>query len=94
MDDQKLQKMVEETMELSKDNNRILHAIQRRSRMAIIVKAIYWLIILAAALGLFYYLQPYIDQVKNFYGGMVDTQHKVADFSGKFSFENLKNYFK
>jgi TRAP-type C4-dicarboxylate transport system permease small subunit len=94
MGEEELQKIVEETRELSKDNNRILHSIQRRERLSLIAKVIYWSIILGVAAGAFYYIQPYIEQIQKAYSGMIDTQHKVADFSGKFSLDNLKSYFK
>lgn len=94
MDDQELRKMVEETMELSKDNNRILHSIQRREKITQVMRIIYWLFILGIAAGAYYYIQPYIDQLVKAYTGIVDTQHKMADISGKFSLETIKNYFK
>jgi magnesium-transporting ATPase (P-type) len=94
MDDQGLRKMVEETMELSKDNNRILHSIQRRERMTQIMRVVYWLFILGITAGAYYYVQPYIDQLVKAYTGLVDTQHKVADISGKLSLDSIKNYFK
>jgi len=94
MDEQRLQKMVAETMELSKDNNRILHAIQRRDRLTMVMRLVYWLFILGIAAGAYYYVQPYIDQLMNAYTGLVDTQHKVADISGKFSLDSIKNLFK
>lgn len=94
MDEQGLRKMVEETMELSKDNNRILRSIQRRDRMAMIMRIVYWLFILGIAAGAYYYVQPYIDKLMQTYTGLVDTQHKVADISGKFSLDTVKNFFK
>lgn len=94
MQEEELQKIVEETRELSLDNNRILHSIQRRDRLSLIAKIIYWVIILGIAAGAVYYVQPYIDQLKEVYSGMVKTQHNVAEFSGKFSLDNLKSYFK
>ncbi|MDB5204909.1 MAG: hypothetical protein JWP09_937 [Candidatus Taylorbacteria bacterium] len=94
MEDNELRKMVEETMELSKDNNRILHSIQRRERMTQVFRVVYWLILLGAGAGLYYYIQPYIDELVKAYGNIVDTQHKVADISGKFSLDSIKNYFK
>ncbi len=94
MDDQELRKMVEETMELSKDNNRILHSIQRRERMTQIMRVVYWLFVLGIAAGAYYYIQPYIDQLTRAYTGLVETQHKVTDISGKINIDTLKNYFK
>jgi len=94
MQEEELQKIVEETRELSLDNNRILHSIQRRDRLSLIAKIIYWVIILGIAAGAVYYVQPYIDQLKEVYSGMIKTQHNVAEFSGKFSLDNLKSYFK
>lgn len=94
MQEDELQKIVEETRELSLDNNRILHSIQRRDRWSLILRIIYWSVILGIAAGAVYYIQPYIDQLKEVYSGVVQTQHNVAEFSGKFSLENLKSYFK
>jgi hypothetical protein len=94
MDDKELRKMVEETMELSKDNNRMLHAIQRRAKTALVFRVVYWVFIIGAAAGAFYFIQPYVDGIMNAYTGFVDTQHKVAEFGDKFSFDKLKEYFK
>lgn len=90
--------MIEETMELSKDNNRILHSIQRRERMTQIMRVTYWIMILALGAGAYYYIQPYIDQLMEAYKSLVDTQHRVTDIStnigGKLNLDTLKNYFK
>ena len=92
MDDQELRKLVEETRALSLDNNRILHSIQRRERMALVMRSVYWLFIIGAAFGAYYYIQPYVDQLIKAYNGVVDTQHKMAQIPSNFSLDAIKNY--
>jgi hypothetical protein len=94
MDNNELQKIVEETRELARDNNKILHSIQRRDRLALIMKAVYWLVIIFITIGAFYYVQPYVDQLLKAYNGIIDTQHKMAETTKGFNMDTLKGYFK
>ncbi|MBI2097639.1 MAG: hypothetical protein HYT46_01755 [Candidatus Vogelbacteria bacterium] len=53
-----LQKILEKVEE----NNQMLHRLQRARRWASFFSAFKWLVVIASAAGLYYYLQPYLDQ--------------------------------
>ena len=42
-------------------------------RMSSIVRAVYWIFIIGTAFGAYYFLQPYIDQLKGIYGEAGDA---------------------
>ena len=67
--DHESQKLLEETLALSKENNEILHSIRRSMRMARFMSILYWVFIIGSAVGAFYLIQPYIEQLKDVYSG-------------------------
>lgn len=62
--------MLRKTLELSQENNKMLHAIRRSIFWGRVTRIVYWLFIIGAAIGLFYYLQPYIDTAVEVYGNV------------------------
>ena len=65
MDPETRQKMVE-LLELTRENNKILHGLRRSQRWNTILNIIYWLIIIGIAIGAFYFLQPYVEKFDAF----------------------------
>lgn len=57
-------RMLEESLELAQNNNKMLKHIRNAQRWASLTKLIYWGIIIAVAVGSYYYIQPYVDQVQ------------------------------
>jgi len=51
--------LLERILDLSEENNKILRKIERANRWGLIFRVIYWLFIIGAAVGLYYYIQPY-----------------------------------
>lgn len=76
MDSQEKQRL-ERVLELSEENNQILKRMLRGMRWGRLVRIIYWSVIIAASVGAFYYIQPYWDALRGFYGGAQDTVNKV-----------------
>ena len=60
--------ILERVLALSEENNQMLHRIRRSQKIAGWVRFIYWAIIIGASIGAFYFVQPYIDQLKDIYG--------------------------
>ncbi|TAL49539.1 hypothetical protein EPN83_00110 [Patescibacteria group bacterium] len=56
------------TLELAEENNKMLKKLIRGARWARIVRFIYILIIVGSAVGIFYYIQPYLNQLVETYG--------------------------
>ncbi|MBI2100717.1 MAG: hypothetical protein HYT47_01735 [Candidatus Vogelbacteria bacterium] len=74
-----LQKILEQVEE----NNQMLHRLQRARRWAAAWSVLKLLIVLAAAGGLYYYLQPYLDewlaswpQIKAVWENLINTLPK------------------
>ena len=59
--------MLEETLELSQDNNKMLHTIRRELFWSKVMNIIYWIIIIGVSVGVFYYIQPYLDNLLDTY---------------------------
>ena len=60
--------LLEETLALSKENNKMLHSMKRSMRLARVMSIFYWVIIIGSAVGAYYYIEPYLDQLMNVYG--------------------------
>jgi hypothetical protein len=61
--DEELKKLLKENLDVSQESLKILKGIRRSNRVSAVFRFIYWLVIIGAALGLYYYLQPYLSQV-------------------------------
>jgi hypothetical protein len=57
------QEKLEEVYRLTLENNHLLHKMQSRDRIAIIIRIIYWLAILGALGGAYYYVRPLFDTI-------------------------------
>lgn len=62
--------MLKKTLELTQENNDLLRSIKRGMFWSKIIRIIYWVIIVGAAVGIFYYIQPYLDGAINAYSGI------------------------
>ncbi len=54
-------KLLEETAELARENNKILHGMRRSNRWAMLFNLLYWFVILGGLAAGYYYTKPYID---------------------------------
>ena len=81
--DPQSKKLLQDTFELAQDNNKILHGIRRSQRIASFMSLLYWVIIIGIALGSFYYLQPYTEQVQKFWRDTGMTIDKVKSMIPK-----------
>ena len=74
--------MLKKTLELAQENNKMLHSIRRGMFWGRVMRVIYWIIIIGAAVGVYYYITPYIDSAINGYGNV------------KIDLKNFGNLFK
>ena len=65
--------LLRRSVALSEQNHDILKSIQRSMRLARFMTLVYWLFIIGTAVGAYYIIQPYIDQLMGIYGGTKDT---------------------
>lgn len=71
--------MLKKTLELAQENNIMLHSIRRGMRWGRIMKIVYWVIIIGAAVGVYYYITPYIDSAVGAYGNMKGDLKSFGD---------------
>ena len=76
--------LLEKSVELAVDNNKILHSIRRSMRLAHIASVVYWMFILGSAIGLYYFIQPYLGQISDIYGGAKNNLESVNTFLQSF----------
>ncbi len=61
--DSETRELLEETLELSKENNKILKKMRNASRWGTAFRVVYWTIILGSMVGAYYFFQPFIDSL-------------------------------
>ncbi|MBI5005346.1 MAG: hypothetical protein HZC03_01960 [Candidatus Lloydbacteria bacterium] len=66
--DTETQKLFQQNLLLSEENNKILKRLQSNMRWGRFIHAVYWVIIIGSAFGAYYFAQPYIDQLMQMYG--------------------------
>ena len=60
--------LLKRSIALSEENNDMLRSMKRSMRMAHFMTLIYWIFIIGSAVGAYYLVQPYFDQIKALYG--------------------------
>ena len=78
------QKLLEETAELARENHRLLKKIHNSMRLGRAIRITYWVLIIGSAIGAFYFLQPYIDQLTGVYTGIQDSASNVNSLLNAF----------
>lgn len=68
--EQEEKEMLKKTLELAQENNKMLHSIRRSMLWGRVVRIIYWIVIIGAAIGVYYYIAPYIDSAVGAYGNV------------------------
>ena len=77
-------KLLQETYDLSRENNKILHGIRRSNRWAAIFRTIYWVIIIGVAIGAFVFLQPYLNEALKAFKDIQGGINSVKSVTNKF----------
>ena len=67
--DQEEKELLRRILETTQKNNKMLSSIKQSMLWSRIFTYVYWIIILGTAVGVYYYLQPYIDDLLKVYGG-------------------------
>lgn len=69
-------------LELSEENNQLLRKLVRAARWSRFIRIAYWLIIIGASVGVFYFFQPYIDQLIAAYRNINDAVNTLNPLNG------------
>jgi hypothetical protein len=75
--DESTKKILSETYRLAKENNTFLQKIDRRQRWNFYWRIFVTMIAVASALGIYYYVQPYLDQALSIYN---EVEKNVVQF--------------
>lgn len=57
--------MLQEALDNSRENSKLLKKMHRVMVVGRVLRFFYWIIVIGAAIGAFYLIQPYIDSVYN-----------------------------
>lgn len=55
------------------ENNSILRSMRRSQRWSLVMKVLYWVLIIGLSFGAFYLIQPYINMLKGVSSGNLDS---------------------
>lgn len=75
--------LLQETAELTRENNKILKSMRRGARFASFLRFIYWAVILGGAVASYYFIQPYLNAVINGYNEIQKGVSNVKSVSDK-----------
>ena len=78
--DPETKRLLEENLRLSQENNDILHSMRNSMRMARFMSILYWLFIIGSALGAYYFIEPYLGQLKDLYVGANGALNDLKQF--------------
>ncbi len=79
-----LREMVEETLELSKENNVMLSRLRRSQKNAQMLRGLYWVFAIALAFGAYQYLSPYLKKVIDMYNTASSGITSIKSFGDNF----------
>jgi len=71
--------LLREILEKTEENNRLLRKMHRAAVWGRVARLLYWVIILGAALGAYYYLQPYIEGLFSAYNSLLSGVESVQN---------------
>ena len=73
---------LDELLELTRENNEILHGMRRVQRWGSFFRVVYWMIILGSIFGTYYYFQPtiekYMEIFKTSFGTLQTLQNGIS----------------
>jgi hypothetical protein len=82
--DTESKKLLQDTYDLVKENNRVIRKIRRTQNIATISRIFYWVLIIGVTVGAFYFVQPYVDQLSQYTKGAginLDSLKNLSNFS-------------
>lgn len=75
--DPESKKLLEDTYNLAEENNKMLRKVRGVQKREAIFSGLKWLVVIIIGVGSFYFLQPYIDFVKEFVTSAGATLNKI-----------------
>ncbi|MFH0845960.1 MAG: hypothetical protein V1851_00990 [Patescibacteria group bacterium] len=72
-------RMLRENLELARENNSMLKKIKKSLFWGKVSRWVYWLILIGASLGAYYYVQPYVDATRDIIKSIKSGAGVVSD---------------
>lgn len=66
--------LLEKTYSLVKENTKILRSVERRAQLSFLFKTLYWVVIIGSIFGAYYFIQPYIDSLRENFDFLKNNQ--------------------
>ena len=77
--------LIKETYDLEKENNRLLKNLRNTNRWTVFFRVVYWTVIIGVAVGAFYYIQPYVNNILSAYENVQNDLMNVKSVVNKVS---------
>ncbi len=71
--------MLKKALELSQENNEMLRSMKRSMFIGRIFRIAYWVVIIGAGVGAYYYIEPYLDGAVSAYGSLKGDVQSFGD---------------
>jgi hypothetical protein len=89
--DPESKRLIEETLRLTEENNKMLHKVRNVQKWDTFWRSLKIIFIVAVAFGALYFLEPYINKVVDLYNSISGAAGKVNEATGSFQ-DLLKNF--
>ena len=76
---QDIEERIEKLEKLTRENNKILRKLRNHMRMGNIMRILYWAVIIGSMIGVYYYLQPFIQPLMETYDTLIGLPDMVKD---------------
>ena len=87
---EELKDIVKRQGQVIDETNRIVHGMRRSQRLRMLWSVVWWLAIFGVSAGAYYYyLQPYIQTLEQYYANFQQSSHNAQNFETQ-----LQNWFK
>ncbi len=81
MDDKE---MMQQMFEMTRDNNRMLHAMRRNAFFGGLMRLAFWVVLIGGPIVFYYaYAQPYVDQILSAYSGIKGDVQSIKDVTNQ-----------
>jgi hypothetical protein len=74
---------ISEIKEIVEENNKMLKRLQTRARIASTINIVKWVVIIAVALGVYTFIQPFLSQVGETYSSIRDSAKTIQELKEK-----------
>ncbi len=85
MDEDNIERLVKEDIRIGKENNKILKKVYRYIKWNRAFRIFYWLIVIGSALGIYWFVEPYIEGARS----AINTSQEIIKDPGGFIQESF-----